>query len=171
MFVVGLGRPNAPTRPFMLSLSHILPAAVLRRPLFRLVSFFLIFVTFLVLFLPPTGISHFLDAPHFPTQHRPLIIPPPDFGPPHAQSHRIKAQRPLDGPDRKEDVWSRRADEVRDAFLHAYKSYLTHAAPHDELRPLSKAPIDKCVLPAPSRAPPLTCRACVQLQRLGSLNY
>ncbi|KAI0306131.1 glycoside hydrolase [Multifurca ochricompacta] len=40
------------------------------------------------------------------------------------------------------DVWSQRAHAVREAFLHSYNGYLTHAAPHDELLPLSKVPID-----------------------------
>lgn len=33
--------------------------------------------------------------------------------------------------------WQRRADQVKQAFLHAYHGYETHAMPHDEIRPLS----------------------------------
>ncbi|KAI0279663.1 glycoside hydrolase [Russula brevipes] len=85
----------------------------------------------------------FLGSPAFPHTTSSVDYPPPT-------SVRLRlsrmAQLPHDGPDRKEDVWSRRADKgrVRDACLNAYKSYLTHwhAAPHDELRLLSKAPVD-----------------------------
>jgi hypothetical protein len=144
------------TQSLMLSLSQILPAAIRQRPVLRIVLFFLIFGIFLVLFLPPTGHpSFFVDVPNFFTPNSPLHIPTPspDPTPPQSTSHRnrIKAQRPSNRPGRKGDVWSRRADAVRDAFLHAYKSYLTHAAPHDELRPLSKAPINTCVPSASSR--------------------
>jgi hypothetical protein len=54
--------------------------------------------------------------------------------------------RPDDDDDRNGDVWDRRADAVRNAFLRAYNSYVTYAAPYDELLPLSKAPMDTCVL-------------------------
>ncbi|KAF9812966.1 hypothetical protein IEO21_05851 [Rhodonia placenta] len=33
--------------------------------------------------------------------------------------------------------WQRRADQVKQAFLHAYHGYETHAMLHDEIRPLS----------------------------------
>ena len=36
-------------------------------------------------------------------------------------------------------VWSDRALQVRDSFLHAYHGYELHAAPLDELKPLSNA--------------------------------
>ncbi|KAH8987771.1 glycoside hydrolase [Lactarius hatsudake] len=62
------------------------------------------------------------------------------MGPPR---HRVKAQRPLAGPMAAHDgPWAERADAVRGAFLHAYQGYLTHAAPHDELRPIAKLPVD-----------------------------
>jgi hypothetical protein len=46
-----------------------------------------------------------------------------------------QSTRPSNRPSRKGDVRSRHANAARDAFLHAYKSYLAHAAPHDELHP------------------------------------
>ena len=69
--------------------------------------------------------SHRL-IPNFFTPNTSSSLPVPN--PPQSASHRnrIKAQRPSSRPGRKGDVWSRRADAVRDAFLHAYKSYLTH---------------------------------------------
>lgn len=33
--------------------------------------------------------------------------------------------------------WQRRADAVKEAFLHAYNTYESNAFPRDELRPLS----------------------------------
>jgi hypothetical protein len=41
--------------------------------------------------------------------------------------------------------WPAAADEVRDAFVHAYAAYERFAAPHDELRPVARAHVDKCV--------------------------
>lgn len=41
--------------------------------------------------------------------------------------------------------WQRRADQVKQAFLHAYHGYETHAMLHDEIRPLSNQFKDKCV--------------------------
>ncbi|KAI0278971.1 hypothetical protein BC826DRAFT_1082490 [Russula brevipes] len=72
----------------------------------------------------------FLGSPAFP-----LTTSSVDYTSPTSVRLRLSrmAQLPHDGPDRKEDV-----------CLNAYKSYLTHwhAAPHDELRALSKAPVD-----------------------------
>ncbi|THG95752.1 hypothetical protein EW026_g5958 [Hermanssonia centrifuga] len=38
--------------------------------------------------------------------------------------------------------WDKRAEEVKDAFLHAYRGYEQYAAPHDELLPLTSQWID-----------------------------
>jgi mannosyl-oligosaccharide alpha-1,2-mannosidase len=35
------------------------------------------------------------------------------------------------------EVWATRAEEVKNAFRHAYAGYQKHAAPHDELTPVS----------------------------------
>jgi mannosyl-oligosaccharide alpha-1,2-mannosidase len=35
-------------------------------------------------------------------------------------------------------IWPRRADSVKAAFVHAYHGYEKYAAPHDELRPITK---------------------------------
>lgn len=51
------------------------------------------------------------------------------------------------GLDAQQDVsaaeWSRRAEQVRHAFRHAYGNYERYAAPHDELKPLSQGKVDK----------------------------
>ncbi|EGO22314.1 glycoside hydrolase family 47 protein [Serpula lacrymans var. lacrymans S7.9] len=39
-------------------------------------------------------------------------------------------------------LWSTRAEEVRDAFLHAYSGYQEFAVPHDELLPVSGGNVD-----------------------------
>jgi hypothetical protein len=40
---------------------------------------------------------------------------------------------------------SKRAEAVKEAFLHAYRSYELYAFPKDELRPLSNLTVQKCV--------------------------
>ncbi|KAH9973544.1 glycoside hydrolase [Lactifluus volemus] len=119
-----------------------------RRPILRLVLICLVFGIFFVVFMPPTDTPHFEYTPHFPSYHpppvipsRPVSFPPPDPGP---HRHRIRPQRPLPEPGahRTDDLWANRADAVREAFEHAYNSYARYAAPHDELLPLAKAPID-----------------------------
>ncbi|KAH9967535.1 glycoside hydrolase [Russula dissimulans] len=97
----------------------------------------IIFCVILLFFLFST-LFRLAHAVHFlPEQYRPTVTPPS----PASNRHRIKPQRPL-ADHRKGDVWARRADVVRSAFLDAYNSYVTYAAPHDELRPLSKTPSD-----------------------------
>jgi hypothetical protein len=124
-----------------------------RRPLLRLVLVCLVFGIFFVVFLPSTDTPHhFEHVPHIPSYRRPPAIPsrPVSFPPPDPGPHRrrINRQRPLAEPaaHRTDDLWANRADAVRDAFSHAYNSYARYAAPHDELLPLAKAPVDKCVL-------------------------
>ncbi|OCH87824.1 seven-hairpin glycosidase [Obba rivulosa] len=65
-----------------------------------------------------------------PPPHRP---PLPHFAPvpPHFQ--------PGPPPDPK---WTPRADAVREAFLHAYRGYLEHAYPDDELLPLTDGSVN-----------------------------
>lgn len=41
------------------------------------------------------------------------------------------------------EIWADRAAQVKKAFRHAYHGYERHAFPHDELRPVSNAAIDK----------------------------
>ena len=125
---------------------------MLSRPLFRTVLFCLLFGTFIFMFLPPVGHPHLMGPgpPYFrPHGPQPPMRPSPPFPPePGSTRHRTKPQRPLYRPGEHQtgDVWEQRADAVRRAFLQAYNSYVEHAAPHDELLPLTKAPNDKCVL-------------------------
>ena len=142
---------------------------MLTRLRFRAIVFFLLFGAFLLLFFPSTAPPRFvMDVPNFTTNHfpsfmRPAMPRPLTFLSPQRGSrlYRTKPQRPVPRPDAHhrtgEDVWAQRADAVREAFLQAYNSYVTHAAPHDELLPLSKAPKDKCVVFFASRlCAPLT---------------
>ncbi|KAG9017491.1 hypothetical protein FRB90_001084 [Tulasnella sp. 427] len=45
-------------------------------------------------------------------------------------------------PSAKETLWASRADEVKNAFLHAYSGYELHAFPADELLPLDKKSVN-----------------------------
>ncbi|KII87475.1 glycoside hydrolase family 47 protein [Plicaturopsis crispa FD-325 SS-3] len=47
--------------------------------------------------------------------------------------------RPQAGPP---TVWSKRADKVRDAFVHAYSGYQTYAATYDELLPMTDGKVN-----------------------------
>jgi hypothetical protein len=133
-----------PTKPF---------AGFLHRPLLRGLVFLFILGTVFTFFLPPIHVRP-VNAPHFPEPFRSLSSNPPPQ--PGSNRHRIKVlQRPIiANPDagRDKDVWAQRADAVRDAFSHAYNSYVTYASPYDELLPLSKAPRDTYVFSSLSRA-------------------
>jgi hypothetical protein len=135
------------TRPFV---------GTLYRPFLRVLLYLIVFGTFFAIFLPSAYVPPLLNRlAHLPDplthKHRPGPVHPPTFAPPQSRPHRhrIKVQRPVRRPDDSDlqngDVWAQRADAVRDAFLQAYNSYVTHAAPHDELQPLSRTPVDKCV--------------------------
>jgi hypothetical protein len=121
---------------------------VLRRPVVRMLLFFLaLFILFVVL-LPNSDEYHLLENVAQHQRHRPHLHSS-HFISPHPEQPsrlRIKSQRPLAEPGH-DGPWAERANAVRGAFLHAYQGYLTHAAPHDELRPVSKVPVDKCVCP------------------------
>ncbi|TCD69473.1 hypothetical protein EIP91_007599 [Steccherinum ochraceum] len=51
----------------------------------------------------------------------PLHLPPPPYNHPHSNEHKL---------------WHSRAEEVKVAFLRAYKGYRRYAFPHDELKPV-----------------------------------
>ncbi|KAH9031564.1 seven-hairpin glycosidase [Lactarius hengduanensis] len=111
---------------------------VLRRPFIRIILLCLFIIFLFATLLPHTDPSDFFDL--VPPEDQLPPIPHRPMGPPR---HRIKAQRPLAGPMAAHDgPWAERADAVRGAFLHAYQGYLTHAAPHDELKPIAKIPVD-----------------------------
>ena len=40
-------------------------------------------------------------------------------------------------------LWNARAEEVKNAFRHAYAGYMEYAAGHDELKPVTNEPDDK----------------------------
>lgn len=65
--------------------------------------------------------------------------------PPHAP----RPPRPPANQDSKtsqpNSEWAQRAQEVKEAFLYAYRGYEKYAAPHDELLPVNGSYIDKCV--------------------------
>lgn len=41
--------------------------------------------------------------------------------------------------------WQDAAQQVKQAFLYSYHGYEKYAIPHDEVMPLSRAGVDKCV--------------------------
>jgi hypothetical protein len=45
-------------------------------------------------------------------------------------------------------TWDGKAQRVREAFLHAYHGWEDHAAPADELLPLSEGRVNKCAAAA-----------------------
>lgn len=46
-------------------------------------------------------------------------------------------------PNATPEEWRARAEQVKQAFLHAYHGYEQYAAPHDELKSLTNRSIDK----------------------------
>ena len=149
------------------------PNGVFRRPLFRIIVLLLVLLLLFVA-LPRSDAYYFFDLVQ-PAPPPPLDLPPPP--PPHTEwpsRHRTNNQRPLVHPAHG-GPWAERADAVRGAFLHAYEGYISYAAPHDELLPLSMRPIDKYVLifylgvrAHRSEPSPLLIS---QLQRLGSFYH
>ena len=158
--MLGDGKPSfyrnwvALSHPSMSTFFPTLPfTVILHRPLLRFLFFLLIFGAFFAFFLPPIYVPLFSpNAPHFHKHKRPVHAYPHTFAPPPLsgpQRHRIvkEVQRPVMRPaaDDHRDLWDRRADAVRGAFLRAYNSYVAYAAPHDELLPLIKAPTNTFV--------------------------
>lgn len=131
----------------MLTSSSHSPYGLPRRPLFRATIFILVLVLLFVAFPHPDTNPFFesvpIPPPEFQRLPSPLDLAPPTPPQPEWPSrHRIKVhQRPLVKPAH-HGPWAVRAEAVRDAFRHAYEGYLTYAAPHDELRPLTKEPVD-----------------------------
>ena len=132
------------------------PYGVPRRPLVRilLLSFLVLAILFVPL-LSDFDVSRlFENVSLVSPQHQGPPLPsstPTTHHPEQPSRHRIKVQRPIAKPAH-DGPWAERADAVRGAFLHAYEGYLTHAAPHDELRPLTKSSVNKCVCPLPRTA-------------------
>lgn len=73
---------------------------------------------------PPPG--------HFPGED----FPPRRYPPPPRPHNKIPPPLPS-------TVWGARSEQVRLAFLHAYRGYNEYAASHDELLPLSQGWTDK----------------------------
>lgn len=82
--------------------------------------------------------ADFEDHTDSPSAHALPHVPPPRLrpGPPSP---------PASGTSN-ETVWSIRANDVRNAYLHAWTGYLKLAAPADELLPVSNAKTDKFVV-------------------------
>lgn len=76
---------------------------------------------------PPIGDKAPSWPPHEHTHPPPPPPPPPESPPPSPTLQ----------------PWPDRANAVKDAFLHAYNGYKTHAFSHDELLPLSHRYVDK----------------------------
>ncbi|KAH7914600.1 glycoside hydrolase family 47 protein [Hygrophoropsis aurantiaca] len=69
-----------------------------------------------------------------PTHHQPRSPTPSAMSKARYLLGRHIPPKPVSPPG---TLWSQRATEVRDAFLHAYDGYKKHAAGHDELLPVS----------------------------------
>ena len=82
------------------------------------------------------GTLYLTSLPLYPPD-KPL---PPFRGDPYA--HR---RWPLYDPSKptSPEEWRRRAEAVKEGFLHAYHGYETYAMPHDELMPLTNRSVDK----------------------------
>ena len=88
-----------------------------------------------VQFGPP---SFFTDT--FPPPPPPPPGRPPPFNPIDDHVHFIPDFEKEDfGPE----GWADRADMVKEAFVHAYHGYETHAIPQDELLPLTNRSVNK----------------------------
>lgn len=70
--------------------------------------------------------------------------------PPGSHPRPSKSRPPYKGPV---TVWSSRADQVRNAYLHAWNGYQRLAAPADELLPVSGGKVDKWISPHIYRDP------------------
>lgn len=77
-----------------------------------------------------------------------LSGPPPEG--PYAQRDR-HAHRPPPKlrpypPPHANTLWNARAEQVKEAFLHAYRGYQQYAAPYDELLPVTNTAVNKWVV-------------------------
>ena len=87
------------------------------------------------------GLFHFA-TPAFPRDRLPyldhdkFILPGTHRYPPQARPF-------VTPPIQPSAVWSSRAEEVKQAFLHAHRGYMKFASPHDELVPLTDDYVDK----------------------------
>ena len=129
----------------MLASSPYSSYGVLRRPFIRILLFILVLVMLFLALLPDSDTWQNITLTPPQHQHQQPTYPE------QPSRNRIKVQRPLAKPAH-DGPWAERADAVRGAFMHAYEGYLTHAARHDELLPLTKSPVDKCVCPLPRLA-------------------
>lgn len=57
--------------------------------------------------------------------------------------HRPPAKMRPYPPPHERTIWHGRAEQVKEAFLHAYRGYLKYAGSHDELLPVSQSAVDK----------------------------
>jgi hypothetical protein len=76
--------------------------------------------------------------PDFPTVDEHSRHPPRP-----ASTPRPRPQRPMPASAGPSTIWSTRAAQVREAYLHAWNGYQKLAAPYDELLPVSDGKVNK----------------------------
>lgn len=118
------------------SVAHSRPwfPVMFTRPLYRVLLPLVAFLVVLWLFVYPLRDPHPIVPLHLPYQsHLENNLP-----------HQYRPPRPYPPPPRPANVqWENRAQKVKDAFLHAWTGYQTHAAGWDELTPVDGGKVNK----------------------------
>lgn len=92
-----------------------------------------------------------LPPPHHPHGHDHLFDGPPPEGeghgrrPPGGWFGRPSTKQPPEPHKGPETVWSTRAEQVKEAYRHAWKGYMKLASPADELLPVTGGGVNKYV--------------------------
>ncbi|KAF5383721.1 hypothetical protein D9615_003586 [Tricholomella constricta] len=123
------GRPLARPRIYVDPESGAPPkvSSFVGRPLLRWLTWAVVCLVLLWMF-GPFIVDLVRPSPYYAPHAGPRPPPrPPGLRPPP----------PKPQPEPHPTMWSARADKVRDAFVHAYEGYRTHALPYDELSPVS----------------------------------
>lgn len=71
------------------------------------------------------------------------LAAPPAEGPRVRHGHRPPPKLRPYPPPQSQTVWNSRAEQVRQAFLHAYRGYQRYAASYDELLPITNTAVNK----------------------------
>lgn len=146
-----VGAADFNTHPVSRTLARLHYRLRLHKPRFILLLFVsLITLYFLVAsFLPPEHSPEiYFNGPRPP---RPHFGPPPPFGGPGFPGEfanddidrLFRPTRPRPHPPGPAIDWAKRAELVKQAFVHAYHGYEDHAIPLDELLPLSNGSVNK----------------------------